>query len=98
MKIVFLNSDNEIRSKKIIKRQIVVQQKNSHLFIFIYKLLTIIYDVRISHKQSQIDELLKIDYKAWLVLFTLVANSDENGVVLRVGMHELGLYTGRIQT
>ena len=94
VKIVFLNSDNEIRSKKIIKRQIVVQQKNSHLFIFIYKLLTIIYDVRISHKQSQIDELLKIDYKAWLVLFTLVANSDENGVVLRVGMHELGLYTG----
>mgnify|MGYP000364278758 FL=1 len=79
VKIVFLNSDNEIRSKKIIKRQIVVQQKNSHLFIFIYKLLTIIYDVRISHKQSQIDELLKIDYKAWLVLFTLVVNSDENG-------------------
>lgn len=94
VKIVFLNSDNEIRSKKIIKRHILVQQQNSHLFIFIYKLLTIIYDVRVSHKQSQIDELLKIDYKAWLVLFTLVANSDENGVVLRVGMHELGLYTG----
>lgn len=94
VKIVFLNSDNELRSKKIIKRQIVVQQYNSHLFRFIYKLLTIIYDVRISHQQSQIDELLKIDYKAWLVLFTLVANSDENGIVLRVGMHELGLYTG----
>ncbi|MDH1071110.1 hypothetical protein N5B96_16895 [Acinetobacter johnsonii] len=94
VKIVFLNSDNEIRSKKIIKRQIVVQQHNNHRFRFIYKLLTIIYDVRISHKQSQIDELLKIDYKAWLVLFKLVANSDENGIVLRVGMHELGLYTG----
>lgn len=94
VKIVFLNSDNEIRSKKIIKRQIVVQQHNNHRFRFIYKLLTIIYDVRISHKQSQIDELLKIDYKAWLVLFNLVANSDENGIVLRVGMHELGLYTG----
>lgn len=40
VKIVFLNGDNELRSKKIIKRQIVVQQ-NSHRFRFIYKLLTI---------------------------------------------------------
>lgn len=94
VKIVFLKSDNELRTKKIIKLQRVGQQHNSHIFRFIYKLLTIIYDVRISHKQSQINELLKIDYKAWLVLFTLVANSDENGVVLRVGMHELALYTG----
>jgi len=88
------NGDNDLRYRNLIKRQIEVQKHNSHLFRFIYKLLTIIYDVRISHQQSQIDELLKIDYKAWLVLFTLVANSDENGVVLRVGMHELGLYTG----
>ncbi|ENU58589.1 MULTISPECIES: hypothetical protein [Acinetobacter] len=89
-----LNGDNDLRYRNLIKRQIEVQKHNSHLFRFIYKLLTIIYDVRISHLQSQIDKLLKIDYKAWLVLFTLVVNSDENGVVLRVGMHELGLYTG----
>lgn len=89
-----LNGDNDLRYRNLLKRQIEAQKHNSHLFRFIYKLLTIIYDVRISHLQSQIDKLLKIDYKAWLVLFTLVANSDENGVVLRVGMRELGLYTG----
>lgn len=89
-----LNGNHDLRYINFIIRQLEAKKNNGRLFDFIYKLLGIIYEVRISHKQSGISELLKIDYKAWLVLFSLVIHSDEDGVVLKAGMHELVCYTG----
>lgn len=89
-----LNSQHDLRYIDLIVRQLEANKNNSRLLYFIHKLLIIIYEVRISHKQSGINKLLNIDYKAWLVLFCLVIHSDEDGLVLKAGMHELGLYTG----
>lgn len=89
-----LNSQHDLRYIHHIMRQLETQKNNGQLFFFIHKLLSIIYEVRISHKQSEICKLLNIDYKSWLVLFCLVVHSDGGGIVLKVGMHELGLCTG----
>lgn len=89
-----LNGKHDLRYIELIVHQLESKKNNGRLFYFIYKLLSIIYEVRISHKQSAIKKLLNIDYKAWLVLFGLVIHGDEDGIVLKVGMHELGLYTG----
>ena len=89
-----LNKNLDLKKLKIAMRQMSDQKSKGNLFIFISKLLEIIYEVRISHKQSQVDKLLQIDFKAWLILFCLIIHSDKNGIVIKVGMHELSMYTG----
>lgn len=89
-----ISGNQDKKNIHVIMYRLETVERYSGLLNFIYKILNMIYKVRISHKQGNIDELLRIDYKAWLVLFCLLVNSDENGIVLRVGMHEMGIYTG----
>jgi predicted transcriptional regulator len=61
---------------------------------FLEILFGLIFDVKISHKQKNADQLLELNYKQWLVLVNMVLSSDSNGVVLNVGTYELSNWTG----
>lgn len=61
---------------------------------FLLKLLDMLFQIKISHKQKKSKQLLEMDFKQWLVLLNLVFLSDYYGVVLGAGTHELTNYTG----
>lgn len=61
---------------------------------FLEILFGLMFDVKISHKQKNADQLLELNYKQWLVLVNMVLSSDSNGVVLNVGTYELSNWTG----
>lgn len=61
---------------------------------FLLRLFKMLFKIKISHKQKKSKELLVMDYKQWLVLLNLVFFSDQNGIVLGVGTHELTSFTG----
>lgn len=61
---------------------------------FLAHLFSLIFMVRISHKQKNADELLDLNYKQWLVLANMVLSSDQNGIVFNVGTYELSKWTG----
>ena len=61
---------------------------------FLEILFGLMFDVKISHKQKNADELLELNYKQWLVLVNMVLSSDANGIVFDVGTYELSKWTG----
>lgn len=61
---------------------------------FLETLFGLMFDVKISHKQKNADELLELNYKQWLVLVNMVLSSDANGIVFDVGTYELSKWTG----
>jgi predicted transcriptional regulator len=61
---------------------------------FLEILFDLMFDVKISHKQKNADELLELNYKQWLVLVNMVLSSDANGIVFDVGTYELSKWTG----
>ena len=61
---------------------------------FLEILFGLMFDVKISHKQKNADELLELNYKQWLVLVNLVLSSDTNGIIFDVGTYELSKWTG----
>ncbi|MCU4337978.1 hypothetical protein [Acinetobacter dispersus] len=61
---------------------------------FLEILFGLMFDVKISHKQKNADELLELNYKHWLVLANMVLSSDSNGIVFDVGTYELSKWTG----
>ena len=61
---------------------------------FLEILFGLMFDVKISHKQKNADELLELNYKQWLVLVNMVLSSDSNGTVFDVGIYELSKWTG----
>jgi len=61
---------------------------------FLETLFGLMFDVKISHKQKNADELLELNYKQWLVLVNIVLSSDANGIVFDVGTYELSKWTG----
>ena len=61
---------------------------------FLLHLFEKLFQIKISHKQKNSQQLLAMDYKQWLVLVNLVFLSDRDGVVLGAGTHELTSYTG----
>lgn len=61
---------------------------------FLVHLFDLIDDVRISHKQKNVDRLSVLNYKQWLVLVSMVLSSDRNGIILNLGTYELSKWTG----
>ena len=61
---------------------------------FLEILFGLMFDVKISHKQKNADELLELNYKQWLVLVNMVLSSDANGIIFDVGTYELSKWTG----
>lgn len=61
---------------------------------FLLQLFKILFQIKISHKQKNSDQLLEIDFKQWLLLLNLVYISDQCGVVIGVGTHQLSNFTG----
>ena len=61
---------------------------------FLEILFGLMFDVKISHKQKNADELLELNYKQWLVLVNMVLSSDSNGIVFDIGTYELSKWTG----
>lgn len=61
---------------------------------FLEILFGLMFDVKISHKQKNADELLELNYKQWLVLVNMVLSSDTNGIIFDVGTYELSKWTG----
>ncbi|MFW2105193.1 hypothetical protein [Acinetobacter guillouiae] len=61
---------------------------------FLETLFGLMFDVKISHKQKNADELLELNYKQWLVLVNMVLSSDANGIIFDVGTYELSKWTG----
>lgn len=61
---------------------------------FLEILFDLMFDVKISHKQKNADELLELNYKQWLVLVNMVLSSDANGIIFDVGTYELSKWTG----
>jgi hypothetical protein len=61
---------------------------------FLEILFCLMFDVKISHKQKNADELLELNYKQWLVLVNMVLSSDTNGIIFDVGTYELSKWTG----
>ena len=61
---------------------------------FLEILFGLMFDVKISHKQKNADELLELNYKQWLILVNMVLSSDANGIVFDVGTYELSKWTG----
>lgn len=61
---------------------------------FLVQLFRLLFQIRISHKQKNANELLKLNYQQWLVLLNMVWRSDYHGVVLEAGTHELVRHTG----
>lgn len=61
---------------------------------FLETLFGLMFDVKISHKQKNADELMELNYKQWLVLVNMVLSSDSNGIIFDVGTYELSKWTG----
>ncbi len=61
---------------------------------FLEVLFGLMFDVKISHKQKNANELLELNYKQWLVLVNMVLSSDSNGIIFDVGTYELSKWTG----
>lgn len=61
---------------------------------FLEILFGLMFDIKISHKQKNADELLELNYKQWLVLVNMVLSSDSNGIVFDIGTYELSKWTG----
>lgn len=61
---------------------------------FFTTLFECLFLVRISHKQKKVQDLLKLNYQQWLVLFHLLWLSDSQGMVLEADTHTLMNYTG----
>ena len=86
--VPFSIKNNEI--KKAASRLVVRYPRHDFLEI----LFGLMFDVKISHKQKNADELLELNYKQWLVLVNMVLSSDANGIVFDVGTYELSKWTG----
>lgn len=85
---------NTIRKQLEIQKsayQIVSKYKKSD---FLYQLFSLIFQVKISHKQKDTEQLLELNYQQWLVLVNLVTLSDESGVVHNAGTYLLSNRTG----
>ena len=86
--VPFSIKNNEI--KKAASRLVARYPRHDFLEI----LFGLMFDVKISHKQKNADELLELNYKQWLVLVNMVLSSDSNGIVFNTGTHELSKWTG----
>ncbi|MHA3116444.1 hypothetical protein E0H86_11050 [Acinetobacter sp. ANC 4635] len=61
---------------------------------FLVQLFRLLFQIRISHKQKNANQLLKLNYQQWLVLLNMVWRSDCHGVVFEASTHELANHTG----
>ena len=80
---------------KVMVQQVTVTRFNQHLPLHLFlRIFECLAQVRISHKQKKAQDLFKLNYQQWLVLFHLLWLSDADGMVLEADTHTLGNHTG----
>ncbi|OTG86973.1 hypothetical protein B9T31_04985 [Acinetobacter sp. ANC 4558] len=89
--LVYLQEDDRIIINNLFHSPL---RTKCQLFEFDRFLISNIDRCRYHHKQKSIENYWNLDYKAWLVLFSLVLYSDRHGIVVKLGMHELNIFTG----
>lgn len=95
-----VQESNEEKTVRLIADKTEIKSTASKLvarykrYDFLVHLFSLIFKVQISHKQKNVDQLLALNFKQWLILVNMVLSSDQNGIVFNVGTYELSKWTG----